>query len=68
MDFSTLNKKASDSFAKQRNLLKKLAKGQTLHCETCKGVLTLDLQTDQPGRGVVRCKNGCTDNILELGS
>ncbi len=41
MDFSALNKKTSDSFAKQRNMLKKLAKGQTMHCETCKGVLTL---------------------------
>ncbi|EWH04042.1 MULTISPECIES: hypothetical protein [Pseudoalteromonas] len=66
MDFSALNKKTSDSFAKQRNMLKKLAKGHTMHCETCKGVLTLNLQTEQPGKGIVRCAKGCTDIVLEL--
>lgn len=67
MDFSALNKKSSDSFAKQRNMLKKLGKGQTLYCEVCKGALTLNLKTDQPGKGVVSCAKGCTDILLELG-
>ena len=67
MDFSAVNKKTSDSFAKQRNMLKKLGKGQTLYCEECRGVLTLDLKTDQPGKGVIRCAKGCTDILLELG-
>ncbi|MCF2849680.1 hypothetical protein NH514_20855 [Pseudoalteromonas sp. ACER1] len=67
MDFSALNKKTSDSFAKQRNMLKKLGKGQTLYCEECKGPLTLDLKTDQPGKGVVCCAKGCTNILLELG-
>ena len=48
-------------------MLKKLSKGQTLYCETCKGALILDLKTDQPGKGVVRCAKGCTDILLELG-
>ena len=67
MDFSALNKKTSDSFAKQRNMLKKLGTGQTLYCEVCKGALTLNLKTDQPGKGVVSCAKGCTDILLELG-
>lgn len=68
MDFSGLNKKASDSFHKQRNMLKQLAQGKTLKCEKCNGVLTLDLATSEPGRGIVKCKQGCTDIILELGT
>ncbi|WP_372761643.1 hypothetical protein [Pseudoalteromonas sp.] len=68
MDFSGLNKKANDSFQQQRNMLKKLAQGKTLHCEKCKGVLTLDLATSEPGKGVIKCKQGCTDIILEIGA
>lgn len=68
MDFSKLNKKASDSFHKQRNMLKKLAQGKTLKCEKCNGVLTLNLATTEAGKGVIRCKQGCTDIILELGT
>lgn len=68
MDFSGLNKKASDSLHKQRNMLKQLAQGKTLKCEKCNGVLTLDLATSEPGKGIVKCKQGCTDIILELGT
>ena len=68
MDFSQLNKKARDSFHKQRTILKKLSQGKTLHCEQCGEVLTLDLATSEPGKGVVKCKKGCTDIILELGA
>lgn len=68
MDFSQLNKKASDSFHKQRTILKKLSQGKTLYCEQCGEVLTLDLATNEPGKGVVKCKKGCTDIILELGA
>jgi len=66
MDFSGLNKKASDSFHQQRNMLKKLAQGKTLKCEKCANILTLDLATSEPGKGVVKCKQGCTDIALEL--
>ncbi|MBW4968253.1 MULTISPECIES: hypothetical protein [unclassified Pseudoalteromonas] len=68
MDFSNLNKKTSDSFHKQRNMLKQLAKGKTLKCEKCNSVLTLDLATSEVGKGAVKCKQGCTDIILELGA
>ena len=66
MDFSGLNKKASDSFHQQRNMLKKLTQGKTLKCEKCANILTLDLATSEPGKGVVKCKQGCTDIALEL--
>ena len=58
MDFSNLNKKASDSFHKQRNMLKQLAQGKTLKCEKCNTVLTLDLATCEVGkrRGEVQAR------------
>lgn len=49
-------------------MLKKLSQGKTLNCEQCGGVLTLDLATSEPGKGVVKCKKGCTDIVLELGA
>uniref|UniRef100_UPI00301D96A9 hypothetical protein n=1 Tax=Staphylococcus aureus TaxID=1280 RepID=UPI00301D96A9 len=67
MDFSALTKKSSESFNQHKNLLKKLAKGQTVKCEHCQGVLTLDLKTPKPGQGVARCAKGCTEIVLELG-
>lgn len=68
MDFSNLTKKSSNSFHKQRNLLKQLAQGKTVKCETCNTSLTLDLATSETGKGVVTCKQGCTDIVLELGA
>ncbi|MBH0058928.1 hypothetical protein I6F65_18455 [Pseudoalteromonas sp. SWXJZ94C] len=68
MDFSVLNKKTSDSFHKQRNMLKKLGQGKTIKCEKCDGVLKLDLATDESSKGVVKCKQGCTNIMLELGA
>ncbi|MEH6396882.1 MAG: hypothetical protein V7783_18550 [Pseudoalteromonas sp.] len=67
MDFSALTKKSSASFNQHKNLLKKLAKGQTVKCEVCQGILTLDLKTQQPGQGVAKCPKGCTEIVLELG-
>lgn len=68
MDFSGINKKSSESFHKQRNMLKQLAQGKTLRCEKCNGVLLLDLATNQPGKGLVKCNQGCTNIVLELGA
>ncbi len=68
MDFSGLNKKASNSFHKHRTMLKQLAQGKTLKCEHCQGVLTLNLATSEPGKGVIQCKQGCTDIELEIGA
>jgi len=49
-------------------MLKQLAQGKTLKCEKCNTVLTLDLATSEVGKGVVKCKQGCTDIILDLGA
>ncbi|MBB1387182.1 hypothetical protein H5119_16845 [Pseudoalteromonas sp. SG45-5] len=68
MDFSKLNKKASDSFHKHRNMLKKLAQGKALKCEQCNTLLTLNLATGESGKGIIKCKQGCTDIELELGA
>ncbi len=67
MDFSGLNKKASNSFHQHRTMLKQLAQGKTLKCEHCNGVLTLNLATSESGKGVIQCKQGCTDIELEIG-
>jgi hypothetical protein len=68
MDFSDINKKSSDSFHKQRNMLKQLAQGKALKCEKCNGALFLDLATSEPGKGLVKCNKGCTNIILDLGA
>lgn len=64
--FFSFNKKSSASFNQHKNLLKKLAKGQTVKCEVCQGILTLDLKTQQPGQGVAKCPKGCTEIVLDL--
>ncbi|NMM42572.1 hypothetical protein [Pseudoalteromonas arctica] len=66
MDFSALTKRSSASFNQHKNLLKKLAKGQAVKCEVCQGILTLDLKTQQPAKGVAKCPNGCTEIVLDL--
>jgi hypothetical protein len=68
MGFSGLNKKSSHSFHQQRTMLKNLAQGKTIKCEQCGGILTLDLATSESGKGLVKCKQGCTDIALELGA
>ncbi|TMP69498.1 hypothetical protein CWB76_13100 [Pseudoalteromonas sp. S1609] len=66
MDFSELTKKSNTSFNHHKNLLKKLAKGNTVRCEKCQCILTLDLNPPKLGQGVVKCPNGCTEIILDL--
>jgi hypothetical protein len=68
MDFSEINKKASESFHQQRNILKKLAQGRTIKCEVCNMPLNLNLNTNKADKGHVNCKKGCTDIMLELGN
>jgi len=64
LDFSQINKTAAKSFNAQRNLIKKIAKGETVLCASCQQPLTLSVSTDQePG---VNCQKGCTSITLEL--
>ncbi len=64
LDFSHINKNAADSFNKQRNIIKSIAKGKTVNCESCGLPLTLSVSSE--GKTGVSCDKGCTDIELEL--
>ncbi|MPY22438.1 hypothetical protein FM037_08395 [Shewanella psychropiezotolerans] len=68
LDFSAINKTTAKSFNAQKNLIKRLFKGNTVLCETCKQPLKLIVPTDkqQTGKYGVFCNKGCTDIELEL--
>jgi len=64
LDFSQINKTAAKSFNAQRNLIKRIGKGETVLCACCQQPLTLSVSEDQePG---VNCLKGCTNISLEL--
>lgn len=64
IDFSQINKTAADSFNLQRNIIKRLAKGQTVLCEQCQQPLMLTL-TNEDESGI-SCAKACTQINLEL--
>ena len=64
MDFSAINKTTAKSFNEQRNLIKRIGKGETVLCSTCQQPLTLSVSSKgEPG---VSCQKGCTDISLEI--
>ena len=64
LDFSQINKTATKSFNEQRNLIKRIGKGETVLCASCQQPLTLSVSMEQePG---VNCQKGCTSITLEL--
>ncbi|WP_025822649.1 hypothetical protein [Shewanella marina] len=69
IDFSTLNKSTAKSFNDQKNLIKRLFKGQTVACEQCKQPLQLTLPANKnqlDNQHGIKCKKGCTDIQLEV--
>jgi len=64
IDFSTLNKKAANSFHAQKRMLKKVMAGETVNCEHCQQRLKLIPAKD--GIAYVNCAKGCTNIELEL--
>ena len=64
IDFSQINKTAADSFNQQRNVIKRLAKGQKVLCDQCQQALTLTVLSE--GESGVQCTKGCTQINLEL--
>jgi len=69
--FAALQKQSKNSFANQRQLMKKVMAGQTVLCPTCKQPLCL--RTPKQGSAAVsaessgiRCKKGCTDIQLDF--
>lgn len=64
LDFSAINKSSAKSFNEQRNLIKRIGKGETVLCATCQQPLTLSVSSQgEPG---VSCEKGCTHICLEL--
>ncbi|WP_114326206.1 hypothetical protein [Candidatus Colwellia aromaticivorans] len=68
--FAELQKKSKNSFASQRQLMKKVMAGQTVLCSTCQQPLFLitpqHSATASSDNSGIRCKKGCTDIQLEF--
>ncbi|MDO6617683.1 MULTISPECIES: hypothetical protein [Shewanella] len=72
LDFSAVNGTTQESFNQQKNLIKRMLKGNSAECSECKKPLTLQLPpntkkakpTDKaPG---IYCAKGCTDIELDM--
>jgi len=68
--FAALQKASKNSFAKQKQMVKKVMAGQTVLCPECQQPLYLftpencaTSNSEIPG---VRCKKGCTDLQLDF--
>lgn len=64
LDFSAINKSSAKSFNEQKNMIKKIGKGQTVFCVTCKQPLQLCVSSE--GENGVKCAKGCTKIGLEV--
>lgn len=68
LDFSAINKTSAQSFHSQKNLIKKIGRGETVLCSTCQQPLRL--VTAQQGKPDLKpgisCAKGCTEIELEF--
>ena len=64
LDFSTINKSFVKSFNEQKNMIKKIGKGQTVLCQACQKPLLLSVSS--AGETGVQCSKGCTNINLEV--
>ena len=64
LDFSSINKSSAKSFNEQKNTIKKIGKGATVLCQTCKKPLKLSVSS--VGETGLNCGQGCTSVELEL--
>ncbi len=68
--FAALQKASKNSFAKQKQIVKKVIAGQEVLCPTCQQplyLLTPEQSTSASGENSgIRCKNGCTDIQLDF--
>ena len=64
LDFSIINKSSAKSFNEQKNMIKKIGKGQTILCVTCKQPLHLSVSVENESG--VKCAKGCTKVGLEV--
>ena len=68
MDFSVINDSTAKSFQQQKNLIKRVFKGQTVLCSVCNQALEMKLPIKDQQESVagIRCKKGCTDIELDM--
>ena len=64
IDFSALNKSASNSFHHQRNQIKKVLRGDVVLCEQCKQPLTLIASDKEQAK--IGCSKGCTAINMDI--
>ncbi|MCG6199857.1 hypothetical protein KSO91_01125 [Psychromonas antarctica] len=64
LDFSAINKSTANSFNEQRNLIKRIGRGETVLCVACQRPLKLSVSTKSDVG--VECEKGCTSIGLEL--
>lgn len=64
LDFSAINKSAAKSFNAQRTVIKKIARGETVACDTCS--LPLQLNVAEKENAGLFCAKGCTQVYLEV--
>lgn len=65
LDFSVVNKETSDSFHKQKAVIKKVLAGKSVVCGTCQLTLVL-VPTNKEGHAYINCQKGCTNIELEV--
>lgn len=68
--FSALQKASKSSFAKQKQIVKKVMAGQRVLCAICQQPLCLftpeDCVATSCEKSGIRCKKGCTDIQLDF--
>jgi hypothetical protein len=64
--FSELQKKGKQSFANQKQVVKKVMGGQTVLCPTCEQPLNLITPESTDEIAGICCKKGCTDIQLDF--
>ncbi len=65
LDFSGVNKSTSQSFHKQKDIIKKVLSGKSVVCENCAQTLSL-VPKNAAGHAYVNCIKGCTNIELEV--
>ena len=68
LDFSNINKITAMSFKAQKNMIKNIARGNKIPCETCGQALklTTPIKGVQGQKTGVFCGRGCTDIELDF--
>ncbi|WP_336620310.1 hypothetical protein [Pseudoalteromonas umbrosa] len=66
IDITQFNKLRARSFNEQKALLKKLAKGQTVLCQTCGQAIFLNVAVKEGEKATAQCAKGCTHIELDV--